>query len=87
MAAAASQNGAGSGDAAGGGGGEDEDYVPPKPEVQEISEDDALFTKRCKLFYKKDEAFVDRGVGKLPREEMGMWDIENGGQGGREKNA
>lgn len=61
--AAASQSGAGSGDAAAGGGDGDEDYVPPKPEVQEISEDDAVFTKRCKLFYKKEEAFVDRGVG------------------------
>lgn len=33
--------------------------------MQEISEDDAIFTKRCKLFYKKDDAFVDRGVGNL----------------------
>jgi len=61
--AAASQNGAGSGDAAAGG--EEDEYVPPKPEVQEVGEDDAVFTKRCKLFYKKDEGFVDRGVGNL----------------------
>lgn len=39
--------------------------MPPKPEIQEVSEDDAVFTKRCKLFYKKDDAFVDRGVGNL----------------------
>jgi hypothetical protein len=44
--------------------GDDEEYVPPKPEVTQISEDDALFTKRCKLFFKKDGGFVDRGIGK-----------------------
>jgi len=49
----------------GGGGGDDDEYVPPKPEVKEISEADAIFTKRCKLFYKKENAFVDRGVGNM----------------------
>jgi len=65
VAAAASKPNGTDSKAEEGGGGDNEEYVPPKPEVQEISEDDAVFTKRCKLFYKKDDAFVDRGVGNL----------------------
>jgi len=43
---------------------EDEDQ-PPKVEIKQVVEDDALYSKRCKLFYKKDEKFVDKGVGML----------------------
>ncbi|KAK7471733.1 hypothetical protein BaRGS_00035615 [Batillaria attramentaria] len=46
-------------------GAEDEEYVPPKPEVREIKEDGAVYTKRCKLFYQRDGQWVDRGVGNL----------------------
>ncbi|XP_067944081.1 nuclear pore complex protein Nup50-like [Watersipora subatra] len=45
---------------------EEEEYVPPKPEVEnKITEDDALYTKRVKLFYNKDGKYVDKGVGNL----------------------
>lgn len=44
---------------------EDEEYVPPKAEVAEVKEDDAIYTKRCKLFYQKDGAWVERGVGNI----------------------
>lgn len=37
----------------------------PKEEVNEIKEDDAIYEKKVKLFYKKDEQYVDKGVGKL----------------------
>jgi len=43
---------------------EDEDE-PPKVEVKEVVEEDALYSKRCKLFYKKDEKYVEKGVGML----------------------
>ncbi|CAG5116242.1 unnamed protein product [Candidula unifasciata] len=44
---------------------DDEEYEPPKPEVKEIVESDALYSKRCKLYYQKDGQWVDRGVGNL----------------------
>ena len=31
----------------------------------QVVEDDALYSKRCKLFYKKDDKFVDKGLGML----------------------
>ncbi|XP_077449473.1 nuclear pore complex protein Nup50 isoform X2 [Stigmatopora argus] len=40
-------------------------YEPPKPEVKEIKEEDAFFSKRCKLFYKKGGEFKEKGVGTL----------------------
>jgi len=43
----------------------DEEYVPPKPEVSEVQEEGAVYTKRCKLFYQKDGAWVERGVGNI----------------------
>jgi len=43
---------------------EDEDQ-PPKVEIKQVVEDDALYSKRCKLFYKKDDKFVDKGLGML----------------------
>ncbi|RUS76591.1 hypothetical protein EGW08_015633, partial [Elysia chlorotica] len=50
---------------------EDEDYVPPKPEVREIKEDDALYSKRCKLYFQRDERWVDKGVGNLHLKPVG----------------
>lgn len=42
-----------------------EDETPPKPEVVEVKEEDAFYEKKCKLFYKKDGVFTDKGVGTL----------------------
>lgn len=33
--------------------------------VNVVEEPDAVFSKRCKLFYKKDESYVEKGVGML----------------------
>lgn len=35
------------------------------PEVREIVEKDAFYSKKCKLFYKKDNEFKEKGVGML----------------------
>ncbi|XP_026182628.1 nuclear pore complex protein Nup50 [Mastacembelus armatus] len=45
--------------------GDEESEEPPKPEVKEVKEDDAFYSKKCKLFYKKDSEFKDKGVGTL----------------------
>ncbi|CAL8323464.1 unnamed protein product [Lota lota] len=45
--------------------GEEESDEPPKPEVREIKEKDAFYSQRCKLFYKKDSEFKEKGVGTL----------------------
>ncbi|KAK9526005.1 hypothetical protein VZT92_016665 [Zoarces viviparus] len=45
--------------------GEEESEEPPKPEVKEVKEDDAFYSKKCKLFYKKDSEFKEKGVGTL----------------------
>nr|XP_043871895.1 nuclear pore complex protein Nup50 [Solea senegalensis]XP_043871896.1 nuclear pore complex protein Nup50 [Solea senegalensis] len=45
--------------------GDEESDEPPKPEVKEVKEDDAFYSKKCKLFYKKDTEFKDKGVGTL----------------------
>ncbi len=42
-----------------------DDYEPPKVEVSTVIEKDSLFSQRCKLFYKKGDAYKDRGVGML----------------------
>lgn len=44
---------------------DDDEYQPPKNEVQEVKEEGAVYTKRCKLYYKKDKNFMDKGVGTL----------------------
>lgn len=44
---------------------DEEEYVPPKPEVKEIEEEGSLYSKKCKLFYQKDGAWTERGVGHL----------------------
>jgi hypothetical protein len=46
-------------------GGDDEEYVPPKAEAVQHTEQDAFYTVKCKLFYKKDDSWQDRGVGNL----------------------
>ncbi|KAL7735898.1 hypothetical protein ACLKA6_002348 [Drosophila palustris] len=44
---------------------EEEEHTPPKAEFNKVVEDDATFSKRCKVFVKKDKDFTDRGVGTL----------------------
>ncbi|CAH8290541.1 unnamed protein product [Heterobilharzia americana] len=44
---------------------DNEEYIPPKPEVKEIKEDGAVFSTRCKLFYKVDTEWRERGLGNL----------------------
>ncbi|XP_016957279.1 nuclear pore complex protein Nup50 [Drosophila biarmipes] len=44
---------------------EDEEDKPPKVEFKQVVEDDAVYSKRCKVFIKKDKDFGDRGVGTL----------------------
>lgn len=44
---------------------DEESEEPPKPEVKEVKEDDAFYSKKCKMFYKKDSEFKEKGVGTL----------------------
>eukprot|EP00093_Oithona_nana_P010240 10240.XXX_457724_460464_1 [CDS] Oithona nana genome sequencing. len=44
---------------------EEESDEPPKVEVKEVTEDDAYHSVRCKLFYKKDKEFKEKGLGML----------------------
>lgn len=39
--------------------------LPVFQNVPQVVEDDAIFSKRCKVFVKKDKDFSDRGVGTL----------------------
>jgi hypothetical protein len=34
-------------------------------EIKQVTEDDALFSKKCKLFYKKGDTYVEKGLGML----------------------
>ncbi|XP_076806606.1 nuclear pore complex protein Nup50-like [Clavelina lepadiformis] len=43
----------------------EEEYVPPKVESEMVEEEDAFYTKKCKLFYLKDGSFKEKGVGFL----------------------
>ncbi|XP_056280825.1 nuclear pore complex protein Nup50 [Pseudoliparis swirei] len=45
--------------------GEEESEEPPAPDVKEVKEEDAFYSKKCKLFYKKNSEFKDKGVGTL----------------------
>ncbi|XP_039647928.1 nuclear pore complex protein Nup50 [Perca fluviatilis] len=45
--------------------GDEETEEPPKPEVKEVKEDNAFYSKKCKLFYKKESSFKEKGVGTL----------------------
>ncbi|XP_016047532.1 nuclear pore complex protein Nup50 [Erinaceus europaeus] len=47
------------------GGDDEESDEPPKVVVTEVKEDDAFYSKKCKLFYKKDNEFKEKGVGTL----------------------
>ncbi|XP_044796708.1 nuclear pore complex protein Nup50 isoform X1 [Bubalus bubalis] len=47
------------------GGDEEENDEPPKVIVTEVKEDDAFYSKKCKLFYKKENEFKEKGVGTL----------------------
>ncbi|XP_069346358.1 nuclear pore complex protein Nup50 [Eulemur rufifrons] len=47
------------------GGDDEENEEPPKVEVTEVKEEDAFYSKKCKLFYKKDNEFKEKGVGTL----------------------
>jgi len=44
---------------------EDEEDKPPVVEVNAVAEEDSVYSKKCKLFYKKDGAYVEKGVGML----------------------
>ncbi|XP_067906931.1 nuclear pore complex protein Nup50 [Heterodontus francisci] len=44
---------------------DEENEEPPKPVVNEVIEDDAVFSKKCKLFYKKDGDFKEKGIGTI----------------------
>lgn len=46
-------------------GADDEEDQPPKVEFKQVVEEDAVYSKKCKVFVKKDGAFTDRGVGTL----------------------
>lgn len=41
------------------------EYVPPKNDFVPVKEEDAFYSKRCKLFFKKDDSYVERGIGTL----------------------
>ncbi|XP_039397513.1 nuclear pore complex protein Nup50 isoform X4 [Mauremys reevesii] len=45
--------------------GDEAEEEPPKTVVNEVKEDDAFYSKKCKLFYKKDNEFKEKGVGTL----------------------
>ncbi|KAH8276518.1 hypothetical protein KR026_006743 [Drosophila bipectinata] len=49
------------------GAGEDaeESDEPPKVEFTQVVEDGAVYSKRCKVFVKKDKDYADRGVGTI----------------------
>lgn len=44
---------------------EDEDAAPAEQVVETVVESDALYTKKCKLFYKKAGAYEERGLGNI----------------------
>lgn len=44
---------------------DEENIEPPKNEFVPVVEEEALYSKRCKLFYNKDGNYVEKGVGVL----------------------
>jgi len=44
---------------------EDDDASPAKQAVETIVESDAIYSKKCKLYYKKEGAYVERGLGNV----------------------
>lgn len=51
--------------------GDEESEEPPKPEVNEVKEEGAFYSKKCKMFYKKDSEFKEKGVGTLHLKQTG----------------
>uniref|UniRef100_A0A3B4AV41 Nuclear pore complex protein Nup50 n=1 Tax=Periophthalmus magnuspinnatus TaxID=409849 RepID=A0A3B4AV41_9GOBI len=51
--------------------GDEETEDPPKPEIKEVKEEDAFYSKKCKMFYKKDTEFKEKGVGTLHLKQSG----------------
>lgn len=43
----------------------DDDEQPPKVEFTPVTEEGAIYSKRCKVFVKKEASFQERGVGML----------------------
>lgn len=43
----------------------DDDDEPPKVEFKAVVEEDAVFSKRCKVYFKVDENFQERGIGTI----------------------
>ncbi|XP_042325592.1 nuclear pore complex protein Nup50 [Sceloporus undulatus] len=46
-------------------GDEEDEEEPPKVVVNEVKEEGAFYSKKCKIFYKKDNEFKEKGVGTL----------------------
>uniref|UniRef100_A0A1B0C629 RanBD1 domain-containing protein n=1 Tax=Glossina palpalis gambiensis TaxID=67801 RepID=A0A1B0C629_9MUSC len=44
---------------------EDEDDQPPKAEFKAVIEENAFYSKRCKVFVKKNGNYADKGIGTL----------------------
>jgi len=44
---------------------DDEDAAPAEQVVETVVESDAIYTKKCKLFYKKAGAYEERGLGNI----------------------
>jgi len=44
---------------------DDEESTPAEQVVETVVETDALYTKKCKLFYKKGDTYVERGLGNI----------------------
>ena len=63
--AAAAASAAAASKPAEGAGGEDESDEPPKVEVNTVVEEDSVHSVRCKLFFKKEKEFKEKGLGML----------------------
>lgn len=50
--------------------GDDDEDQPPPEEVKPVKEDDAFYSIKCKLFYKKDATYAEKGVGMLHLKKM-----------------
>jgi len=42
-----------------------EEATSPQKPSEPVVEEDALYTKKCKLFYKKGDAYIERGLGNI----------------------
>merc|ERR1712168_237632 len=51
--------------AAGGGGEEADDDAPPVNEFTQVQETDSLYSTKCKLYFKKEASYQEKGVGML----------------------